>query len=349
MIVPASGRYYRVMFPVQLEYTAPEGCPTQNEFVALVASRGGDFAHPGAGTKARGMIVRLRRAAREHEGSLQLLQDDAPTDARELRAETCSELADGLAVVAATALRGADEAVPPSVAPSAPIVAPATVRASGPVPLPAPPKAPSDTRLHSVGFWGNENVPVTTGPLRVRRELVATLSAGAVLGAIPAVVLPRYDLTLMRTNYITPPDGKSFLIGNVFGVRWSFLGKATQHSAGFSTDIEAVNAGAVACTSLTYDSVGFVAMVCASFMVGVTHLETTDSARDYQRSQSVGFGSAGVELNVRYNVTKHLHANLAAGGDLWVNKLTAESPNDSELFHSRLFNANLQLGIGVQF
>jgi len=41
--------------------------------------------------------------------------------------------------------------------------------------------------------------------------------------------------------------------------------------------------------------------------------------------------------------------SLNVGGEMWLGKLTAEGANGSELFHSRLFNANAQLGVGVHF
>jgi len=338
------------MFPVQLEYTAPPGCPTQTEFVALVASRGGDFAKPGVGTKARGMAVTLRRGTNEHQGSLQLRQDDAPSDARELRAETCVEVAEGLAVVAAIALRGADEATPAVAAETAPAAAPAPATAPALVtPAPAAPKAPSETRLRAISFSGKQEIPVKAGPLRVGRELVPTLSAGAVFGAVPGVVLPRYDLTLMRTNFITTPEGSSFLIGNVFGARWSYLSKVTKRVSGYSTELDGFNAGVVSCNSITYDSAGFVAMLCANFMVGLAYLETTEAASGYKQVKDVGLGLAGLELNTRYNIGKYFHLNLAAGGDIWLSKLAAERPDGSELFPSRIFNVNFQFGAGAQF
>lgn len=345
MIVHPLTPHYVVMIPVQLEYSAPAGCPTQAEFVALVENRGANFDRPGPGTRARGMVVKLRSQESEHQGSLQLQQDDGATDARELHARTCSEVAEGLAIVAAIALRGAEAAaVTPETSASTPVIEPRPAPVAA---LPGEPKAAAETRLRSIGVWGDEQLPVTSGPLLVRHELVPTLSAGAVFGAVPGLVLPRYDLTLLRANYITTPKGSSFLIGNVFGVRWSYLGKATKRDAGYSTEIEGLNAGVMSCSSLSYDSGGFVALLCASFMVGVTHLETKSASNDYQQSKDFGFGGAGLELNLRYNIGRHFHLNLAGGADIWASKLTAEKADGSELFHSRLFNGNVQLGIGI--
>jgi hypothetical protein len=334
------------MLPVQLEYTAPTGCPTQTEFVQLVASRGGDFAHPGAGTKARAMVVTLRREANDHAGSLQLRLDDQASDARQLRAETCTAVAEGLAVVAAIALRGSE-------APAAPVEAQPSPPPSQPVvpakPAPTAPTAPRDTRLHPLGLWGNEEVPVTAGPLRVRREIAATLSGGVMLGVIPGVVLPRYDLSLMRTNFITTPGETSFLIGNVLGVGWSYFGNATRRDGDFSTEFNGLTAGVTSCTPLIYDTDGFVALFCGKFSVGLMSLETKDAASEYAQSKLIGLGTAALELDTRYNIGKYFHVGLLAGGEIWTSKLTAERADGSELFHSRLFSVNLQLGLGLHF
>lgn len=343
--------HYLVMIPVQLEYTAPTGCPTQTEFVQLVASRGGDFAHPGAGTKARAMVVTLRRDANDHAGSLQLRLDDQASDARQLRADTCLAVAEGLAVVAAIALRGSEaQAAPVEAQPSPAVPEPVEPAAAKPAPAapPAPP-APPDTRLHPLGLWGNEEVPVTAGPLRVQREIAATLSGGVMLGAIPGVVLPRYDLSLTRANFITTPGQTSYLIGNVFGVRWSYLGNATRRDGDYSTEISGFKAGVTSCSSLIYDTDGFIALFCANFSVGLIDLQTKDAASDYTQSKQIGLGAASLELDARYNLGKYVHVGLMAGGEFWVSKLAAERADGSELFHSRLFNANVQLGLGLNF
>lgn len=336
------------MIPVQLQYTAPTGCPTQVEFVQLVASRGGDFANPGAGTKARAMVVTLRRDAGEHAGSLQLRLGDETSDARQLRAETCAAVAEGLAVVAAIALRGSEDGAA-SVPPASP---PAAAEPAVPAPAeraPVAPVAPRDTRLRSVGLWRSEEVPVTAGPLRVGHELSARLSGGVTLGVIKGVVLPRYDLSLTRANFITTPEQNGFLIGNVFGVRWSYLGDVTRRDGNYSTLISGFKAGVTSCTAAHYDPDGFVALFCANFSVGVMALETKHDTSDYEQTKVIGLGTASIELDARYNFGKRFHVGLMAGGEFWVSKLTAERADGSELFHSRMFNANVQLGLGLSF
>lgn len=353
MIVRPAALYYLVMIPVQLEYTAPAGCPTQTEFVAFVTNRGGDFAHPGPKTKANAMIVKLRREASEHVGSLELRLDDMASDQRQLRAASCAEVAEALAVVAAIALRGGDssepDATPPvtSAEPRAPVAGGATA-ASKPPPAVVPPP-PSETRLRPIGLWGNEQVPVTAGPLQVKRALTTTLSGGAIFGAIPGVVLPRFDLTFSRTNFITTPERSSFLIGNVLRVGWTYFGAVTRESGAYKTAIHGFKAGVSACSSLTYDTQGFVALLCGSFTVGLVSLETKESGSDYHQDKVVGMGAASLELDARYNLGQHFHLSANASGDSWPGTFSAERADGSKLFESRLFSASLQLGLGAHF
>ncbi len=348
MIAAPVGRDYRLVMPIQLEYTAPASCPSQAEFVAQVRSRGGNFDGPGTKTSLRAIVVSLRRDEREHTGSLQLQGNAAPSEPRVVHAESCAEVADALAVVAAIALGAPDEAPAPQPAASAVPVVTAEAAPAPPATPPAQPPPP-DTHLKNAGLWGPEAVRVTSGELRVDRSIAATLSGGVVLGAIPGVVLPRFDLNLSRANFISTPDRTNYLIGNVFGVRWSYLGNATHTADGYSTDISGFTAGVNACTSFAYDTTGFVFLLCGGFAVGRMHLETRALEGDYQKAKDIGLGTASLELNSRYNIGQHFHVALALAGEFWVSELTAERADGSQLFHSNLFNANAQLGFGVHF
>jgi hypothetical protein len=350
MIAAPGCAYYPSMIPVQLEYTAPTGCPSQAEFVAFVASRGGDFANPGPRAKARTMTVTLRRQASEHSGALELRLDDMATDARQLQGQTCLEVAEALAVVAAIALRG-PEASPESITPSPALPAPepAPPVSEPPPATPREPTKPHDSRLRALGVWENDQVPVTAGPLRVNRRFMSTLSGGVVLGPIPDVVLPRYDFVSTRTNYITTPQGDNYLIGNVFGGQWSFLGISTRKDGSYSTEMWGFRAGLVSCSSLSYDSQGFVALLCGNIAIGMMNLETTDSESDYVQQKEEGFGSASVDLDLRYHFAKYLHVGVVVGAEAWVADITAERADGSQLFQSRIPSAHLQLGLGVSF
>jgi hypothetical protein len=281
---------------------------------------------------------------------LEVRQGDLASDARQLRAPSCNEVAEALAVVAAIALRGADEPPAPASAeaPVVPTPAPpsAAAEATAAPPLPAP---AARTRLRPIALWGNEQVPVTAGPLEVNRTLALTLSGGVILGAIPGVVLPRYDLMFTRTNFITTPEGSSFLIGSVLNVGWSYFGNVTRESAGYATKISGFKGGVNVCTALTYDTNGFVALACAGFTVGLLSLETKHAESGYHQNAKSGLGAAAVSLDTRYNFGEHFHLSAMGGGEFWLTEIAAKRADGNELFRPRLFNASLQLGLGVHF
>ena len=176
-----------------------------------------------------------------------------------------------------------------------------------------------------------------------------TLTGGATFGLIPGVVLPRYDFTLDRTSYITTPAGDSYIIGNVFGTRWSYLGSATYRDGSYSAELNGFKAGVLGCTSLTYDTRALVALLCSGFTVGLMNVETRDSASDYRSSENVGFGAASLELDARYNIGKYFHVGLTVAGEAWLGELSAQRADGSELFRSRLFNGSALLGLGLHF
>jgi len=282
---------------------------------------------------------------------LEVRQGELASEARKLRAASCREVAEALAVVVANAPRGADEpAAPPAEEAAAPLTPGSPPPLAAEPARPAPIRKPApETRLRTIGLWGNEQVPVTAGSLQVNRALALTLTGGVTVGAIPGVVLPRYDFALSRANFITTPGQGSFLVGNVFGVSWTYFGPATRKSEGYSTDIHGLKAGVSSCTPLTYDTTGFVALFCGAFTVGVLSQETKEEASSYHQEKVVGLGAASLLFDTRYNFSQYVHAAAIVGGDVWVSKLSAERADGSELFHSRLFNASVQLGLGAHF
>jgi hypothetical protein len=162
--------------------------------------------------------------------------------------------------------------------------------------------------------------------------------------------MPRFDLTLSRANYVTTPEGDSYLIaGWLPKVRWSWLGPASKDSNNFSTKIWGMKGGFSGCSSLTYDTRGAIILLCGEIGAGLMQLDTTDAAGTKVQSKAVGLGFAGFELDSSYNLGQSLHINLKLGGELSLSKLTAERPDGSEIFHSSPFSAYFQLGLGFHF
>jgi hypothetical protein len=300
------------------------------------------------------------RVAIEHDGEgfsglLEVQTREGKSAPRQVHALDCAEVVDGLAVVTAIALRedlaspppdasSATSALGPEAAPPAPPAAPAPPARSL---VPAP---RSDTRLRTLGVWDTKgSVQVSAGELRTEQARALTLSAGATFGAIPSLVLPRYDLTLSIANFITTPDAERYLIGGLPRVRVTLLGKGKLQREGFESSVTGFKTGAGTCASFWYDLAGLVMLGCADFAIGVMQVETKDATGAITQTKTVGQGSAGIELATRYNFGRLLHVSLVLGGEAWMSQLSAERPDGGKLFESRLLSGHAELGIGVNF
>lgn len=339
----------------RLEYRAPEGCPAQAGFVSAVEARGASLERAADGAP-RLLRVLIERADGGFSGSLQVGEGAAASGARRVHAATCAEVSDALAVVAAIALEGDPEAgsapvsaVPvdsgASSAPRAVSVAPAPAVSVTTLATPVGPKAP---RLQTV--MGEDSVEVEAGKLSFGNIVRYTLSAGAALGVVPHLTLPRFDFSISSARLVSAPGERDFLVGSVLRVRWTFLGPAEYHSAGFDTRVVAIKAGIGACTPLTYDPDGLVLELCSEIAAGAAGLETRDAAGNKVQSKtSIGIGTASFELHSQYNLGAALYVDLNLGGEMWMSKLSAESPDGNRLFRSSTFNAYALAGLGLRF
>lgn len=99
---------------VALTYEVPPGCPPETEFVSSVETRGGKFEGAVAAAHARSLEVKIRPGRQGFEGSLRVEDAAGASALREVHAAECSEVVNGLALVAAIALGGepSNEAAP---------------------------------------------------------------------------------------------------------------------------------------------------------------------------------------------------------------------------------------------
>ncbi len=221
-----------------LSFQGPSGCPAEAEFVRAVEARGGRFDALRSDGADRSLEISIRKDGSSFRGSLQVRARDGASDSRDVHAERCGEVVDGLAVVTAIALRGAPGTLVASTT--------GDVRGDSAVPQPdasaSPPARPdgaaADTRLHDtvVGGW-TESIRVPAGTVDVSHASTVSLSAGLVYGLIPGLTLPRYDFSLSNANFITPPDGRHRLVGHIIRLRLSFLGEDTYRTVNASTHI----------------------------------------------------------------------------------------------------------------
>jgi hypothetical protein len=334
---------------VVLAYRVPSGCPGEAEFVRAVRGRGARFDRAPTGTAGSRLEVSIRMQTEGFAGSVQLQTSAGASEAREVHAFECGEVMQGLAVITALVLH---QDSPARTSQSQP-TARAPAEASPPTPdNPSEPGSPPalDSHLRSIGQFEDETVAVGAGTLAFQHAFTYSLTGGVAIGVVPALVLPRYDLTLSRTNFVTTPGGSSYLVGGWLPrVRWSVLGGVDSHSGEFSTQVLGLEAGFGGCTSLTYDTRGAVVLVCGELAAGAMQLDTKNGAGEKTQSKTVGLGSAAFELDSQYNVGARLLFELKLGGELGLSKLSAGRPDGSELFHSSPFSAYALAGLGLHF
>jgi hypothetical protein len=334
-----------------LSFQSPSECPAEAEFVAAVEARGGRFDSLRSDGGDRSLVISIRKVGSSFLGSLQVRARDGASDSRDVHAERCGDVVDGLAVVTAIALRR-----PPGT-----LIASTTDEAQAAVPRPdvaAPPPAPpggitEDTRLYGkVVGPATESIRVDAGQVDVGYASTASVSAGLVFGLIPGLTLPRYDLSLSTAHFITPPDGRHHLVGLVTRVRVSLLGETTYRTASTSTHIAGVGYGIDLCRSPYYDTRGLVLLLCAEYAGGSMTFDTQDVVSGKTLSKKVGFGTVGINVDLQYNFSRHVHLNLRLGSDVAISSpITAERADGSEIFRSRDFGLSGYAvgGIGFHF
>lgn len=323
--------------PPALDYRAPSGCPDSASFVVAVEARGASFAAASAGAPApRRLLVQIEPAEGGYAGSLVLQSGADTSEPRRVSGASCAEVSEALAVVTAIALQRDAEASTP--AQSLPAAASAE-----------PPIATNQTPAQVELVMGRKDVEVPAGKLVLDFISTYTLSAGVQLGAIPGLVLPRMDFSWSRTNTVTAPDGSAFALGNQFRVRWTMLGPITHRAPGYETLLFGVKAGIGGCTPLLYDPLGLTLKVCSEIAAGAIGLDTRNLDSRVKVEKVQGLASAGMDLDVHFNLSKLFHFDLLAGAEAWANRISAERADGSRLFQSPFVNGYVTVGVGVHF
>jgi hypothetical protein len=330
--------------PDALDYQAPAGCPDAKSFAAAVEARGASFAGAASSEGARQLLVRIEREGGGFAGSLELRSGTELSEPRQVQGASCAEVSDALAVVTAIALQRDATALPATAVASPAVPAAAVVAPPAVVP---PPSVESSGPLEVV--MARKDLLVPSGKLVLDHTSAFSLVGGAQLGAIPGVVLPRLDFDITRTNVVKTPGGSAFVLGNQFRVRWTLLGLAEHRAQGYQTSLLGLKAGVGGCTPLSYNPNALILKVCSDFVVGVIDLTTTSPNGGVRREKTQGLATASLEANLQYNLSRLFHLDFRAGGELWLNRISAERDDGSRLFQSPLFNAHVLVGIGLHF
>jgi hypothetical protein len=216
---------------------------------------------------------------------------------------------------------------------------------------------PTDLRLRGRTMFfppRSESVPVGAGTLRFDLQRSVTAYAGATVGTIPSVVMPRYDLSLVVAHFITTPEGAQRISGLVVQVRISGMGPGTYRSADTTTDIAGASFGLNICQSPLYDTRGWVVLFCGEYGGGFMNLLTKGADGKQIQSKNVGFGSVNLGTEVQYNFSSAFHVGAKLGGGGAFGQLAAERTDGSRIFGSSSgaswsAYAYGMLGAGVHF
>ncbi len=342
---------------VGLAYEAPAGCPAQPDFVAAVAARGGDFEAAGSARSHQVLVVAIRRDDRGFAGAFQVRDAATATNKREVYGQGCDEVVDALAVVTAIALRS--DSTDSVVAAAAPVVVdatpPAAPPAAPPVQAKSPVEPPSEERLRgSTRIFPprTEKVEVGAGTLRFDLQRSVMLSAGAVVGLVPSVVMPNYDLSFVVAPFVTTPEGAQRIPGLVFRLHVGFLGPATYRSANTSTALDGGSFGIGLCQSPLYDTRGLVLLFCGEYGGGFMNLVTKGTDGLQIQSKTAGYGSVMFGGDIQYNLGARFLVVARVGGGFNFGSLTAERADGTRIFGSSsalFWSAYGLLGIGLHY
>jgi hypothetical protein len=336
--------------PVTLRFEAPAGCPSEAEFVAAVGERGANFDGPEAEARAGSLAVEVATTPAGFTGRLRVESPAGVSDVREVRDAQCAEVVRGLAVVAAIAL-GAQPSKEQEPAMTASAAAPeAQALAAEPPKQPAP-VAEGPRRLRGATFPQVDRVDVPAGRLHFDSDRSYSLMAGAEFGMFPGFVMPRFDFSGSLANFVTTPAGGSHLVLPVIQLRGSLSTGGVRRFADYETHAVAFRIGVDICSLASYDSEGWVFMLCAEVGGGYASLRTRSlpGRPAYYQKKEGGFAYAGLAFDTRYNLGSLLHVGLRVGGTGQFGSLSAERQDGSQLFETNWLGGYAIGGIGIHF
>jgi hypothetical protein len=207
--------------PIQLEYSAPPGCPDRAAFEAhvrvLTAKARFEVSRPGVRT----FDVRIEAGA-PLRGTMVVVRGDVVEGRRVVQADRCSDVDDALTLMVALAIDpqasltpvSAGSAAQPSSIASAPSAAESA--SAAPVPQPVPPRPPPPPTRQSAAVAQDDS---GTSPLPARQPetlsigvdlaVASGVAPGVLVGASPSVewrsgarslVAPALQLAFVRTS-----------------------------------------------------------------------------------------------------------------------------------------------------
>ena len=332
----------------QLDFLAPEGCGSEQDFMSAVAERDGQITESGA--TSRTLHVKIKKVEGNFVGTLSLVNAGGTFGPREFQDESCAEVVDALALVAATALKESDEAaIEQTKQPEPPTEAPA----KEPAKEEALPEQPRSGHFSGRSKWGRDDVTVPAGVVRFNPIFAVSVQQSISYGPVPRTWLPTTSIVLELANTVTTPDGQQRINGPMLRFRYglSFPG-AKYSSGGVKYDIGSQSAAMGICWSPYYNIRGLVLTGCAE--VGFQHLSvlapaelTAGTSQDSQ--QSFTLPTLGAVLEARYNIGGMFHVGANLGFQWVAGRESVQTLDDSLMFRTLPYAASGSLFLGLHF
>lgn len=318
-----------------LRYDAPEGCPSETDFVRAVAARGADF-EPGTGQ--RRFEVTIAPDGEGYAGRFRVARHRDASTAREVHGSTCFEVMDGLAVITAIALQSSnpDESTLPTVGASPP---PAVVEAE---PSPA-----SEKRASAPAPQARDDRDAS-GAVQLGPAFALTAFGGLSLGLVPSTPMPRYELSFTWAT-LEQRGNQARMLGPVMRLALALHGDVTYDSSSASTTFGAQSLTAGPCYAPIHDVRGFALLTCLELTAGMIGASSIDRETEEKHMETFAFGSVGGALEAEYNLGRHFHVALRAGANALVAPVVVEASGGRELFRSSRYTAYATLGLGGHF
>ncbi len=345
-----------------VEYDAPADCPSRSEFFDLVAARGVTLQDS---THVPTLSIAITRTSQQFVGRLATKDSAGSSGARQVVSSTCAEVADALAVVTAIAARDARQTAEEATSTAFVDTAPHQTTDEPPPSTPEQKdssserksEAPPEPHFRYVAGgrpdWMrpgelHHETDVPEGKLSLDLKLALDVQAGASLGLLPGLAVPRYDLALRNVIFITPPGQDPFMLGVVPRIRLSFFNPTTLTSNGVSSEFAAFQFSMGSCLTPYYDDRGLVLLGCAEYGGSAAGVRSTDGSRKWE--QSLGAGVLSVTLEGEYNFSSSVHLALRTGWEIRAQgDQVVETADGDELFELGGSSLFATVGLGVHF
>lgn len=332
----------------KLDFMAPEDCGSEQDFMSAVAAREGQITESGAA--ARTLHVKIDHVEGNFVGTLSLVNASETFGPREFQGESCAEVIDALALVAATALKESDEAaIERTKQPEPPTEAPA----KEPAKEEARPEQPRSRQFSGRSKWGRDDVAVPAGIVRFNPIFAVNVQETFSYGPIPKTMLYTTNIVFELANTVTTPDGQQRITGPMLRLRYGMSLPEVNYLAGgmkYGIGLQSVAMGI--CWSPYYNTQGLVLTGCGE--VGFQHVGvaapdelTEESSKDLE--QSFILPTLGAVLEARYNLIGKFHvgANLGFQGEMA--RESVQAFDGTPLFRTLPYAASASLFLGLHF